>query len=268
VDIALVAVDLDGTLLTGEGVLAPEGARALAHAAQSGVRVVLATTRNPGSVRGFCRALQIDDPIVCTNGAQVWGSPTGPVWARHVIDREVALSIARLADDRGWELSTTVDATTYWRQRPGQSLGPLVSRPNITVVASNAAAIVGDPVRILVFQPGAVEAIGALCRSQFAEQCYVETYYGPDGTVESMCISARGADKGTALRLVLDRLGIDPARALAIGDNPNDLPMFACAGTSVAMGNATDEVKRQATAVAPSNDEEGVAWALDKFVFS
>jgi len=267
-DISLIAVDLDGTLLTSERVLALEGARLLTRAARQGVRVVLATTRNPESMQPYCDAIQIDDPIICTNGAQVWGSPSGPVWARHVIDREVALSIARLADDRGWELSTTVDATTYWRQRPGQSLGPLVSRPNITVVASNAEAIVGDPVRILVFQPQAVEAIGSLCRSQFAEQCYVETYYGSGGTVESMCISARGADKGTALRLVLDRLGIDPARALAIGDNPNDLPMFACAGTSVAMGNATDEVKRQANAVAPSNDEEGVAWALREFVVS
>jgi Cof subfamily protein (haloacid dehalogenase superfamily) len=267
-DISLIAVDLDGTLLTSEGSLASEGARLLTRAARRGVRVVLATTRNPESMQPYCDALHIDDPIICTNGAQVWGSPTGPIWACHVIPREAALTIARLADDSGWELSTTVGATTYWRRRPGQASGPFASRPNIAVVASNAEAIVGDPVRILVTQPQAIEPIRALCRSRFAHRCYVETYYCPDGTVESMCISAPGADKGTALRLVLDRLGIGAEQAIAIGDNPNDLPMFACAETSVAMGNATDEVKRQATVVAPSNDEEGVAWALQRFMQS
>ena len=131
----------------------------------------------------------------------------------------------------------------------------------------STALIVGDPVRILVTQLQAIEATGALCQSQFADWCYAETYYCPDGTIESMCISAPGADKGTALRLVLDRLGIGAEQAMAIGDHPNDLPMFACAGTSIAMGNATDEVKRQATVIAPSNDKEGVAWALQSFVF-
>lgn len=266
--IRLIAVDLDGTLLTGERVLAPEGARLLTRVARSGICVVLATTRIPESTQQYCRALEIDGPIICSNGAQVWGSPEGPVWAHHTIARQVALTIARTADANGWELSTTVGAMTYWRQRPGQALGTIASRTHITVVASNADAIVGDPVRMLVTQPDAVETIRALCQSQFPDQCYAQTYYHPDGSIESLCVSARGADKGTALRLVLGRLGIPAEQALAIGDNPNDLPMFACAGTSVAVGNATEQVKRQATAVAPSNDEEGVAWVLRRYVLS
>ena len=105
-DIALIAVDLDGTLLTSERALAPEGARALVQAAQSGVRVVLATTRNPGSVREFCRALQIDDPIICTSGAQVWASPDGPPGGR-----------ARLGDQhnhRRDHLLATATRTAPW----------------------------------------------------------------------------------------------------------------------------------------------------------
>jgi Cof subfamily protein (haloacid dehalogenase superfamily) len=263
--VRLVAVDLDGTLLASERTLAPEGSRLLALLARRGIRVVLATTRNPDSAAFFARAMEIDDPMICTNGAQVWGSPTGPVWAYHAIPAEVAGTIARLADAHGWELSTTIGATTYWRQRPGQALGPYA--PNVTIVAANLDAIVGDPVRILATTCAeAVEAIRTLCESQYVGQCHAETYYSPDGSVESLCISASGADKGTALRLVLDRLGIAPSQALAIGDNPNDLPMLACAGIGVAMGNATGEVKRRASVVAPSNDEEGVAWALHKFV--
>jgi Cof subfamily protein (haloacid dehalogenase superfamily) len=259
----LVAVDLDGTLLTSEGTLAPESARLLRKATQDGVHVVLATTRNPDSVRPFCRLLEINEPIICTNGAQVWGSPDGPVWAYHSIPQEVGLAIAQLADTHDWELSTTVGSATYWRQRPGQALGPIA--PNITVVASNSDAIVDNPVRILTWHPDAVDSVRSLCQSKFTNQCYTETYYRPDGTVHSLGVFALQANKGAALALVLNRLGLKSQQVIAMGDNFNDLPMFAHARVSVAMFNAPDEVKQQANAVAPSNDEEGVAWALTAY---
>jgi Cof subfamily protein (haloacid dehalogenase superfamily) len=223
---------------------------------------VLATTRNPESVQHFCRSLEIDDPIICSNGAQVWGSPDGPVWAYHAIPQEVALAIAQLADRHNWELGTTVGSTTYWRQRSDQALGPIDA--NTTVVASNSDAIVGDPVRILAWHPEAIIHVQSLCQSEFAHACYTETYYGSDGGMHSLGVFALGADKGTALALVLDRLGVRPEEAMAIGDNRNDLPMFACVGCSVAMSNAPDEVKERAKVVAPSNDQEGVAWVLTR----
>ncbi len=61
-------------------------------------------------------------------------------------------------------------------------------------------------------------------------------------------------------------MGIAPEQVTAIGDNINDLAMLAHARDCIAMGNAPDEVKQRATAVAPANDEEGVAWALQRFV--
>ena len=251
---ALVAIDLDGTLLTSQHVLAPEGARRIARAARSGVHVVLSTTRNPDTVQSFCRQLEIDSPMICTNGAQVWGSPHGPVWAHHTIPRDTALALARLADERRWELSITVGATTYWQQRPGQTLGPIA--PGIVVVPTCVDAIVGAPVRMLANQPDAIEGIRSVCRSRLSDQCFTETYYAPDGSEHSLGVFALQADKGTALALVCERLGIDEKRTVAIGDNPNDLPMFARAGVSVAMGNAPDHVKQAASAVAPSNNEQ------------
>jgi Cof subfamily protein (haloacid dehalogenase superfamily) len=265
-DISLVAVDLDDTLLTSAHVLAPRGARLLRQAAGAGVRVVLATTRNPDTTRPFCDELEINDPIICSNGAQVWGSPRGPIWAIHHIPREAALAIAQMADEYDFELSTTIGSTTYLRQRPGQPLGPLT--PHITVVPANADAIVGDPIRILLKGPEALDRIIQLCHSRFIGQCRTDVHYERDGTPRLMCVLPPGADKGTALSLVLDRLGIQRQRSLAIGDNLNDLPMFGVAGTSVAVGNALEQVKRRASAVAPSDDEEGVAWALERFVLT
>ena len=79
-------------------------------------------------------------------------------------------------------------------------------------------------------------------------------------------ISGPGVDKGRALRVVCERLGIAPDEAMAVGDAAPDLAMFDVAGVSVAMGNAPDDVKARADAVAPSNAESGVAWALRRFV--
>jgi hydroxymethylpyrimidine pyrophosphatase-like HAD family hydrolase len=72
------------------------------------------------------------------------------------------------------------------------------------------------------------------------------------------------ANKGTALNLVMQRLGVAREQVVTIGDNYNDLPMFACGDISVAMANAPAAVKQQASLIAPSNDDEGVAWALQK----
>ena len=153
---------------------------------------------------------------------------------------------------------------TYWRQRPGQALGPVA--PNITIVASNSDGITGEPVRILASQSEAIEGIREFCRCELAGQCLTETYHSPDGLAHSLGVYAPEADKGGALALVLDRLGVDKEEVMAIGDDVNDLAMFRHAGVTVAMGNAPDQVTRKATVVAPSNDEEGVAWALKTFV--
>ena len=89
----------------------------------------------------------------------------------------------------------------------------------------------------------------------------------PIGIGEQMyvTITAGPADKGTALRLVCEHLGVPLDEAMAVGDAEPDLDMFAVAATGVAMGNAVDSVKEQADAVAPSNTEGGVAWAIKKF---
>ena len=75
-----------------------------------------------------------------------------------------------------------------------------------------------------------------------------------------------GVDKGLGLRAVLRDLGIDPRDAVAIGDGGNDLPMMRVVGTPVAMGNAVAEVKGIARHVVGSNDERGVAEAIERFV--
>ena len=264
--VSLIAVDLDGTLLTSEGILAPRSAESLRLAAAAGVRVVLTTARNPYFVRPLSRELGLNDPIICTNGAQVWGSPAGPVWASHSIVPEIALGIARHADENNWELSITVGSMTFWRQRPRQPLGPV--GPNLTIVSSNSEAILGPPVRILTHQVEAIEGIRLYCGSECLDRCRVETSHNPDGSAHSLGVYPPGVDKGTGLAVVLGRLALPEDEVMAVGDNTGDLAMFEHARIRVAVANATDTIKDHATDVAPSNDQDGVAWAVETYALN
>jgi hydroxymethylpyrimidine pyrophosphatase-like HAD family hydrolase len=271
--ISLIAVDLDGTLLlSGTKRLAVEGSRLLRAAAARGIHIVLATARTPHSTREFCAEMDLHDPIIGSGGAQILGSPGGPVWASFAIPLQAARAIAEYADACNWELSTTIGEMTYWCQRPGQELGQVA--PNRVIVRNNSAAlpdplageVYAGPVRILAFQPDAIAGLVALCAAGLSDFCRADIFYSAAGRPNSLGIFPAGADKGTALRLIQERLGISPAETLAIGDNSVDLPMFEAAAWSVAMGNAPPEVKRRAGAVSPSNDDEGVAWAVKNFV--
>ncbi len=261
--IRLVAVDLDGTLLTSANTLAREGSRLLTEAARNDVHVVLATARFPISVRDFCRSLQITGPIICLNGAQVFASPDGPMLASLSFPRRIGLEIACLADANGWETTVTVGETTYYRQRPGQALGPFDT--GRVVVPTNSDGVVADPVRILTQDTQAMERIQVLCESKYSRSCTIDLYHRPDGTAWSLGVFPKRANKGAGLRVILRHLGIRRSEALAIGNDYNDIPLFRQAGLSVAMGNAPEVVKQAARVVAPGNDREGVAWALKEF---
>ena len=263
--IELVAIDLDGTLLTSDKELSPKNIAAIKTCSELGVRIVIASARNPDVVRDFSEKLGVQNPMICSNGAQVWASPTGPVWAYYPLSQEVALTIAQVADENGWLLSTTIGDMTYWRQLDdNQALG--LYQENITILKTNVEAITDAPIRMFAFQPTAINALYELCQAQFADECEAYIFYKADGQIQSMGIVAKQATKGAALALVSERLGIRPQNVMAIGDNLNDLSMLEFAGVSVAMGNGLADVKAMATAVAPDNNNNGVAWALEQFI--
>ncbi|MBN1248974.1 MAG: HAD-IIB family hydrolase [Anaerolineae bacterium] len=264
-EIRLIAVDLDGTLLRSDSSLAPEGGRALLAAVRQGSRVVFVTTRNLSSVRRFADQIGIAEPVVCTNGAHILGSPVGPTWVRRAIPADLAAAVVAEADVRGWALITTVGETTMYHQRDGQPLG--WTGPDRLVVARNSEALAyGDPIRILNYQTEAMPEIVDLLQTHFEGRYHLETYLYPDETVKSIGVYAARCDKGTGLAEVMARLGIPPEAVMAIGDNPNDLPVFEHAALRVAMGNGTQAGRQAATVVAPTNDDEGVAWAVQRFV--
>lgn len=78
-----------------------------------------------------------------------------------------------------------------------------------------------------------------------------------------MDVTAKNVNKCSALEIMAHHFGLSASQVAAIGDQPIDMPMLECAGVSAAMGNAVEMVKKSAKMVAPSNDEDGVAWFVD-----
>jgi len=132
------------------------------------------------------------------------------------------------------------------------------------VVTANLAAMVREtpPVKISFFgDPPLVDRELARMIDHFGDALVVVR---SDVTMGEMV--APGLGKGIALATLADSLGVERDQVIAIGDEDSDVPMLEWAGLGLAMGNAPDSVKRMANAVIPSVDDDGVAWAIDRYI--
>ena len=256
----LIAVDLDGTLLTSDREVAEEGAEALRQAAAMGITVVISTTRTLDSVRRLTADVELQGPIVCANGAQVFSHAYGDLWLERTVPNDMALSLARRADAQGWALVITAGMITYY-QNGGWHPGPYRRQ-----VSRNVDALQGKVLRILAYDDPAIMGLRSFCASAYQGHYHLETYYYEDESIKSIGIYAPGADKGRGLVEVMRRFRLNRDHVMVIGDNQNDLPMFERARWRIAMRNGTLTTRAAATSVAPTHDEEGVAWAVRRFV--
>jgi len=107
---------------------------------------------------------------------------------------------------------------------------------------------------------------GLLARAEEEVLVHCPSFHHIFAGLSYVDITARGVDKGSALEIYGNNRGTPLAEIAAIGDQPNDQSMLGLAGLSIAMGNAPENVKTSAEWIAPTNDEDGVAWALDKIL--
>jgi Cof subfamily protein (haloacid dehalogenase superfamily) len=257
--IRLVALDIDGTLLTSANRLSPAVAAAVRAVAERGVAVALATGRWYESARRWAGRLGLAAPIISHNGARITCPARDEDLLRLPLPLEPARTIARYMDDRGIHAHLTVGPYTYMRPRP--DLDPARLPSEIRLVTAFAPYVTEPPLSLLVFDPEGISALPAVFQDRFQGSLRF-TVNHTSGTADHLTVHHPAADKGRALARVCAHLGVPPEQTLAIGDAESDTAMFAVAGLAVAMGNATDAVKARATVVAPSNDADGVAWAL------
>lgn len=263
--IRLIALDLDGTLLGPDHRIHDADREAVRLALERGVQIVLNTSRWYGVAQITARRLELPAPLICHNGAHIKEPEDGLELLHLPIPMDAAREVVAFCDEAGFETYTTVAGTTYMRRPQDSQIDPQRLPKDMRLAKTHAEYVTGPATGIVVFGEEAVQALV----STFAERYAGELTF-PLGWSESLqpylTITAADADKGRALRLVCEHLGVPTEEAMAVGDTAHDVPMFEAASLGVAMGNAPAEVQSKADAVAPSNTEGGVGWAIQRYV--
>jgi Cof subfamily protein (haloacid dehalogenase superfamily) len=258
--IALVVSDVDGTLVTKDKTLTDAARHAVQRLKDAGIGFTITSSRPAIGMRFLIEPLGLSLPFGPFNGSSIVDPQLHPV-EQHVIPTTTAKSCVDLLNKYGVDI--WLFTNEQWFVRGGD--GEYVSHEQHTI--RSAPTIIED------FTPhlsAACKIVGASSDEPLLQRCEAEMQklVGTQATaVRSQTyyldVTPPGFDKGTFVQAMARRLGISTDAVATIGDMQNDLPMFRKSGLSIAMGNTTDEVKKQATHVTTSNENEGFAGAIE-----
>lgn len=275
--IRLIAIDIDGTLLNSQFRVSEKDLQALLRANQQGIEIILVTGRRHGFALPIAQQLGLDLWLISSNGA-VTRSLQGETFHRDLLPATGCLGLcAAMREFRG-NMVVTFDKESkgalvlermdelnssirHWLEKNMQY---------IEFVVPIEDALVADPVQAMFC--GAIGRMQEAVRTLESDpiKCQI-TVVRTEYPIRDLCIVDilnRGCSKGHALRRWADYRGIPREQVMAIGDNFNDLEMLAFAGVPFIMGNACEELKSRGWPVTCSNDENGVAAAIEQVLTS
>lgn len=269
----LVALDMDGTILTSDGSVSRRVTRAIRTARERGVVVALATARRWTGAAPYAAELGLDGTMIIYDGAMARTFPHGTVEMARTLDSEVVqrvvealvaheLQVVTQFSDAQGERLLASEAPRYpqWMRAYLEHFGEQTTYAPVDAIAAAS----NDTLRVVSFGPQARlrAAFDSLGDAQIGRQIMPLGSYG----IAELTLFSPDASKGSGLRWLAHRLGIPMEQTLAIGDGVNDVSMLREAGLGVAMGNAAPEVQAAAGAVTTANDEDGAALAIERYV--
>jgi Cof subfamily protein (haloacid dehalogenase superfamily) len=272
----LVAIDIDGTLLDSRWQMPPRNVDAIVNAAARGIEIAFVTGRRYDFAKPVLDLLPCPLTAIVSNGALVRLSD-GTTPLRRLLPRETARHV--LDETRPWRDSAGL---VFDRPLDGQVVFERIDwshpsrrayaerfRPFIREVEPLEDALTEDPLQVMFNGPVAsMRAMLAHLRGlpTAAHFSLAATEYEPrDFTLVD--VLAPGCTKGSTLAAWAERQGYRREDVMALGDNLNDLEMLEAAGVPVVMGNAVPELLARGWHVTATNDEAGVAQAIERFVF-
>lgn len=264
----LIALDLDGTLKNSSNKVSARTKKALMKAQKQGAKIVLASGRPTHGLRKECDLLDLEKYegyLLSYNGAKVstvkskitiFEQTLSVEQVRQAYDRSKEFSLSCLTYDGPYVVSENVD-DHYVQYEYG------INDMNGKEIDS-FKDYVKEPVNkvLLTGEPDYVGSILEDFKAPFGDKLSI--YRSAPFFVEIM---AQGINKAASLDRLVKHMGITCEEVIAFGDGYNDLSMIEYAGMGVSMANGVDEIKEKADFVTLSNDEDGIAYALEKFLF-
>lgn len=261
----LVALDLDGTLVGEDLTIRPRVRDAIARMQACGVQGCIVTGRMFRSALPYARRLGFDLPLVCYQGAAVI-EPSGELLFEAPLPAAQALRVVAYAQANALHVQLYADDTFYVESlNEWARLYADISGVEPVVIPSLREYFAGrDATKALIVADALAAAEHAeRVRALFAQEAYVTR-----SIAQFIEIMNPRVDKGRALRVVAQRLGIGMESVLAVGDSWNDAPLLRAAGFGVAMGSAPAELRALADAVVADVRGDGVAEAIERYVLA
>jgi len=268
--IKLIALDMDGTLLQPDHTISPGVKQAIAEARARGVYVVLCTGRPYAGVESYLRELRMDNPedyCVTYNGALVQKASDASTVLQTPLHYNDYRYLQALADEVGSHFQALDRNTLYTANRDISRYtvheSMITTIPLVFCEAENMDKN-GTFLKVMMIdEPAILDAAIAKIPAEVFER-----YNLVKSSAYYLEILDKRVSKGTAVQAVAERLGIKAEEVMAVGDHENDIAMIEYAGVGVAMGNAIEKTKAVSNFVTRSNQEDGVAYAIEKFVLN
>lgn len=261
----LIAIDLDGTLLTDDLMISPNTVRAIQQAVEVGTIVTIATGRMFASAKQFAEQLEINVPLITYQGAIIQDVAGNEVIYERLISPEIAQKLVEISIDQKLHLQVYQDDILYGPSANEKLVSyaegvkvPYTVEPDLFKLAEKGftkALFIEVPEILSVLQEELVALFGERAHIAKSKENFLE-------------ITHPEANKGLALLHLAETLGIDQSETIGIGDNHNDKELIMTAGLGVAMGNAVQEIKDIADYVSLMNNEDGVSHVIEKFVLA
>lgn len=266
----MMTIDIDGTLLNSDGEITDEVKSALQDATAKDVKIVLMTGRPRKGIAQFLSQIDIGESgnyAASFNGAVVENFKTGERMVSHglnyddlkgIYDLSIELKTPMhyLANDQVYTPNHNVSKYTMYESTSNNI-------PLTVVDIENVDQSIEFEKAMFVDEPDVLDQVVERVPDAFREK-----YNLVQSAPFFLEILNKEADKGHALLEMADYFGIKPEAVVAIGDGGNDVGMIKAAGLGIAMGNAMDGVKEVADVVTKTNNEDGVAYAIKKWVLS
>ena len=263
-EIQLIALDLDGTLM-GEDRVIPERTRhAVRRAMEKGCLVTISTGRGFTPTAHFARELGINAPLICYQGALIQDYRDGTIVHTATIPLEVARDLIVFAEARRLEIQVYMQDGRAYMSQASPNLQRIAELSGMPVIG--VTDLVGwlshPPLKFMfVERDEAISGLVSDLQARFDGRLQVvQSWYR---LVEA---TGPGVSKGEALACLAAHMGIPQSATMAIGDQDNDVSMIAWAGLGLAMGNASPAARAAAQVIAPSLEAAGVAWAIERYV--
>ena len=272
----MIAIDLDGTLLSPDGRVTPRAKAAVHRALSAGLLVCFATGRNWTESRAVLDAVEHYGTAVFVGGAMVIDTEKEVTLHRMMMGAPLARELCAFLEAEGHAALALQDTATAGVDYLVTSGVPLNAATrgwmNVTDATVHSVPRLGEyphehTVRVgICAEPAEVQRVRGDLIRRFGERVVCLSLFVPAYNVEVMEVFDPAVNKWEGVLHVAKNHGIDPTRIVAIGDDVNDITMIRGAGLGVAMGNARPEIQAIADRVIGANHDEGLAAFLDELV--